>query len=554
MKRWMRLAAGLLGMMCALVPAARAEESLSVRRADGVGGEVAMWEKSNGQKYLFLPAYMEGETLEIRYDGLDSVCLGEMDLPSGAQTDAVAEGTALNLVREGQTESLLVMQSANLPAVHLETESGSLSYIHEKKGNKEKGHVLIVTADGAVNYQGKADSIKGHGNATFVYDKKSYQVKLDKKAPLLGMDEGKSYVLLANQHENSLLRNRITLELAQAVGLPYTSECRSVDLYVNGEYRGSYLLCDKVTISSGSVDVIESKDEIELLNEALVKRNWIPETYGPNSYTKDSYKGIAWPREPSDVTGGYLFELEYSQRYQDEVSGVVTQRGQAVVVKEPEEMTQAQGAYAFALLNSFERAIFAPDGVDSQTGRHYTEIADLHSLVLKYMMEEISKNYDANKSSQYFFKDCDSIDPLLYSGPVWDYDSAWGNYAREDKLSAAEPTGLSVAEEGYSYSWWPALAEQTDFSQAVCAAWEEVYKPLLRLLTGEWAAPAGCAVHTLDAYAEELSASAAMNFERWRVLNHSSRAVKTGATYEENIEYLRQWIKERIEYLDTRWT
>lgn len=45
-----------------------------------------------------------------------------------------------------------------------------------------------------------------------------------------------------------------------------------------------------------------------------------------------------------------------------------------------------------------------------------------------------------------------------------------------------------------------------------------------------------------------------MNFERWRVLNHSSRAVKTGATYEENIEYLRQWIKERIEYLDTRWT
>ncbi len=289
----------LLGMMCALVPAARAEESLSVRRADGVGGEVAMWEKSNGQKYLFLPAYMEGETLEIRYDGLDSVCLGEMDLPSGAQTDAVAEGTALNLVREGQTESLLVMQSANLPAVHLETESGSLSYIHEKKGNKEKGHVLIVTADGAVNYQGKADSIKGHGNATFVYDKKSYQVKLDKKAPLLGMDEGKSYVLLANQHENSLLRNRITLELAQAVGLPYTSECRSVDLYVNGEYRGSYLLCDKVTISSGSVDVIESKDEIELLNEALVKRNWIPETYGPNSYTKDSYKASPGPGNPA---------------------------------------------------------------------------------------------------------------------------------------------------------------------------------------------------------------------------------------------------------------
>ena len=554
MRRIGAMVSAALMLLCMAAGSAQAQERLSVRRADGIGESVSMWEKSNGQKYLFLPAYMEGQTLVLHYEDIDSVRLGEMDLTNDSQTDAVAADATLTLLRGNREESLIVMQSENLPAIHIRTESGSLDYIHEKKGNQERGFMTIVTADGTVNFEGEVEKVKGHGNATFVYDKKSYQIKLDKKTPLLGMESGKSYVLLANQHENSLLRNRITLELAREVGLPFTSECRSVDLYVNEEYRGSYLLCDKVTISSGSVDIVESKDEIEDLNDALIKRGITPDAYGSSDYAKGTHKGIEWPREPEDVTGGYLFELEYSQRYADEVSGVVTQRGQAVVVKEPEMMTVAQGEYAAALLESFERAIFAPDGVDSETGRHYTQMADLDSLVRKYMIEEISKNYDANKSSQYFFKDSDAVDPLIYAGPVWDYDSAWGNYAREGtNLSAADPDDLSVAEGGFDYSWWPALAAQPDFAEAVQETWAEVYCPLLHVLTGEWAAPADCGIKTLDAYAQELEASANMNFVRWRVLNHSSRAVKTGATYGENIEYLREWIKDRAAYLDTRW-
>ncbi len=554
MRRIGMIVAAALMLLCVVSASAQAQEKLNVRRADGIGESVCMWEKSNGQKYLFLPAYMEGQTLVLHYEGIDSVRLGEMDLGSDAQTDAIMADATLTLLKGNRQESLIVMQSQNLPAIHIRTESGSLDYIHEQKGNQERGSMTIVTADGVVNYEGEVEKIKGHGNATFVYDKKSYQIKLDKKTPLLGMDAGKSYVLLANQHENSLLRNRITLELAREVGLPYTSECRSVDLYINEEYRGSYLLCDKVTIASGSVDIVESKDEIEELNDELVKRNITPDAYGTNDYAKGTHKGVEWPREPSDVTGGYLFELEYSQRYADEVSGVVTQRGQAVVVKEPEMMTVAQGEYAAALLESFERAIFAPDGVDSETGRHYTQMADLNSLVRKYMIEEISKNYDANKSSQYFFKNSDAVDPLIYAGPVWDYDSAWGNYAREGtNLSAAKPDDLSVAEGGFDYSWWPALAKQQDFAEAVQKTWTEVYCPLLHVLTGEWAAPAECGIKTLNEYAKELEASANMNFVRWRVLNHNSRAVKTGATYEENIEYLREWIKARTEFLDTCW-
>ena len=83
----------------------------------------------------------------------------------------------------------------------------------------------------------------------------------------------------------------------------------SVDLYVNGEYRGSYLLCDKVTIASGSVDITESEEAIEEANEAYIERGGEPEAYGTNEYEAGTCKGVNWPREPEDVTGGFLFEL-----------------------------------------------------------------------------------------------------------------------------------------------------------------------------------------------------------------------------------------------------
>ena len=526
---------------------------MQVSRADGVGMAVSVWEKSNGQKYLFLPAYMEGQSLTLEYSGVDSVKAGEMSLSSGTQTDIISGGMKLTVKAGKETESVIVMASANLPAVHLTTESGNLDHIHKKKGNKEKGAMLIVTAGGEVVFDQEIDQIKGHGNATFVYEKKSYQVKLDKKASLLGMDKGKTYVLLANQHENSFVRSRMTFDIARELGLAYTSESRSVDLYINGEYRGSYLLCDKVGISSGSVDITDSEDAIELANEEYIDRGGKSEPYGSNRYEKGTYKGAAWPKEPEDVTGGYLFELEYQERYPDEVSGVVTARGQAVVVKSPEEMSRAQGEYVNQLLNSFERAIFAGDGVDAKTGKHYTEIADFDSLVRKYMIEETCRNYDANKSSQYFYKDSDSVDPFIYAGPVWDYDSAWGNFAKEGNMDLASPKGLSTAKQGFSYSWWPALYKHKEFAAEVRRVFDAQLRPILEIIVGEREAQEGSAIASLDTYAEELEASAEMNFVRWRVLNNQVRAVKTGANYEENIEYLRNWIKERMAYLDKNW-
>ena len=543
--------AALFVFLFLLMTSSALADALFVSRADGVGESVGLFTGTNYKTYLFLPAYMAEQENMLSLEGYSEAVIDGVSVKDGETTDKLRNGTQLTLKKGGRKTEVIVM-AGSLPAVHLTTESGSLDHIHEKKGNKEAAELVIVTADGTINYDAPIDSMKGHGNATFVYEKKSYQIKLEKKAQLLDMDESKSFVLVANQHENTFLRNRITFELADALDLPYTPDCRSVDLFVNGEFRGSYLLSDKIGISGGSVDIVELEKEIEKLNEEFLDRGGEPEKYGNNGYRKGTYKGAVWPKEPEDVTGGYLFELEYEQRYADEASGVVTQRGQAVVVKSPEQMTQSQGEYVNNLLNSFERAIFAADGVDPQTGMHYTDLADFDSLVRKYMIEETCKNYDGNKSSQYFFKDTDEEDEMLYAGPVWDYDSAWGNYAPEGRPRVAAPQGMTVAENGESYSWWPALAKQSDFAAEVSEVYVSELRPLLAVLVGnEEAGETG--IRSLDAYAAELNDSAQMNFARWRVLNSKARELKTGATYAENIEYLRKWIMDRMIVLDEAW-
>ena len=525
--------------------------SFAVRRADGAGKEVTSLKVASGAWYLFLPAYMNeqplfvscADTLTLTVDG---------GIFKNGDTIVLSSGDEI-VTKQGNNSNTIHIMASTLPALHLTTAKGDFDRVQQNKNNKVPARLTAVTSEGMTLFDDNLKNLKGHGNATFAFKKKSYQIQFQKKTGILGLPAQKKFILLANQHENSLMRNRITFDLARAAGLRFTPESKNVDLYVNGEYLGNYLLCNKITVSSGSVDITDAEKLIEEANPELVARDVLPSSYGAKRAKPGEYKGISWPAEPSDVTGGFLLQLDYDKRYVDDESGVVTARGQTIVVKSPEYMSEAQGAYLNALLNTFERAIFASDGIDPSTGRHYTEIANLDSLVRKYMVEEICKNYDGNNSSQFYYKDSDSIDPLLYAGPVWDYDSAWGNYAGEGRLDLAAPEGLRVGGAMTQHAWWPAMARREEFRQAVSEAWRTIYRPMLLVLTGDLSPWDGCGVVPLSQIAEELSASASMNFKRWNIFNAVNRAVKTGATYEENVEFLTDWIRRRVSFLDTQW-
>ena len=97
------------------------------------------------------------------------------------------------------------------------------------------------------------------------------------------------------------------------------------------------------------------------------------------------------------------------------------------------------------------------------------------------------------------------------------------------------------------------MGASQDSGRLVSEVHADEVRTLLLVLLGEADAPDGATVQSLEAYQAELDASAQMNFGRWKVLNHSSREMKTGATYDENIEYLKDWIRDRMSVLDEAW-
>lgn len=551
MKRLLILFCLLLLLPCA-ASGASAQPLLWVSE-DGTHGIRAIdWYKEGQFYYLFLPGNTAPDQLKIGFSGAETITIGDTLVQNGDPADLPEIGETCTVTMGNKKYEMKVMQgSADLPALYITTESGSLDYFHKSKKNEEPGQLVFVTGDGTVEYDGSLTGIKIRGNSSVQFVKKNYTLKLENGTDLCGMGKSRTWILTGNYRDKSLLRNQITYDLAMYAGLAYTPEHISAEVYINNQYEGLYLFSEKVAIGESRIDISDLKSATEDLNNGDV--SGFP-VIGSKSAKKGKYKAYDIPAEPEDVTGGYLLEYEaYSSRYGQEASSYYTKRGNTVVVKSPKYCTEDQMKYITGFVQSFENAIFSEDGTDPDTGKHYTELMDLDSLVRKYMLEEISKNYDGNNSSQYFYKPADSQSTLAFAGPAWDYDSAYGSYAQEhNRNNLLRGKGLWVATASGGDYWWPALYKQPDFYEKVCETYWNTYRRGLLILLGREDG-AGTPLMSLDQYAEQIADSAAMNVLRWPRQKNPNTVAQTGYTFEENIEYLRTFISDRLDYLDTEW-
>ncbi len=509
------------------------------------------WYSSRTRKcYLFLPAGADLNNMRIWFKSTaESIDAGGKTIRSGDKADFLKPGTEI-ILDAGNRYTFSVMQSKNVPSMFISTESGSLRKIHSDKDHEESGNMVLFNADGTIAYHGPLAQIKGRGNSTFAYPKKPYQIKLAESTDLYGMGKARTWILLANYEDNSLLRNKTAFALAQAAGMDYTSRSQAVDLYINSEYLGSYLLCEKVEIGDARVD-------IDNLEKATEKANDKPlEEYPPYGMDKQfggRSKGFQIPNNPEDITGGYLLELEKPHRYTPEVSGFKTKKGLPVVIKEPKYVSRAQADYISSMIQTFENAIFSKDGIDPASGKRYTELVDMDSLVKKYILEEISKNFDANRTSFFLYKPADDKSTRFFAGPAWDYDIGFGNFENERAKSLKNPTGFSAnRDRGMTYYWFPALYGHDDFYERVVQIYHECFVPAIKVLLGMEKDPAGILL-SLDEYAAEMEGSAAMNFSRWYLNNPSKSGVKTGKDYPENIAFLKSFLSGRMAFLNENW-
>ena len=211
--------------------------------------------------------------------------------------------------------------------------------------------------------------------------------------------------------------------------------------------------------------------------------------------------------------------------------------------------------YISSFMQGYENAIFASDGIDKATGKRYDEFVDFRSLVLKYMLEEVSMNCDGNASSQYYVKPSDSESTVAFAGPAWDYDTTFGDFAAESRTYLLNPKQLIHGTVSGGCYWWPQLYKKSEFLAAVKTAWQENYSHALQILLGNETDMLN-RLQSVDVYAAALEKSNAMNVIRWPLPKRTASSVNqanTGTTVAANLTYLKDFIAKRYDYLESIW-
>ena len=500
---------------------------------------------------VVLPSYANGAALELCY-GEDAASAAPAFVGASQQgpfaqgpIDAQSlpedsDGGYVVYVKPDESavpEPIRILQSANVGTMYLTSadpvnEGRAFIEASPDHSTKTTGRMLMADAAGQVVYDGDLTQIKGRGNSTWRPDKKPYQIKLDKKTALLGGDKSnkaKTWVLLASAYdETSGLRNYVALRTALAMGLTNTPECDFVDLYYDGEYRGLYLLCEKVQVNAGRVEI----DEIENVSDNDVALEDRQTWQGINKY---GYQfryvegAVLDPSSKGDNTGGYLLEVN-NGRYGNERSWFNSSIG-AIEIKSPEDASYEQVKYISERFQAMVDVLSQPDG-------DAASVMDLTSLARTFLACEFAKNTDYLSFSTYFYLPKSSS--VFYAGPVWDFDLAFG-------VNPYWATGSEFVEAaGYASQSRCFFGE----NEAVIAAVKSAFESDALSVIQQWVKAAnGGGGGTIDSVWNRISTAALLNDRKW-----SSELYEYG-TYvmfddaPNAVAYLASWIRDRVDWM-----
>ena len=151
----------------------------------------------------------------------------------------------------GEGDNSKLVQLTNLPTVVINTENAAAITSKEVYVNS---NVSIISDGGTTALLTTDTGVRGRGNASWSFPKKPYRIKFDKKqSPLGAPASAKSWTLINNYGDKTLMRNILAFEVSRRVGMAYTPFCTPVDVILNGEYQGCYQLCDQVEVGDGRV-------------------------------------------------------------------------------------------------------------------------------------------------------------------------------------------------------------------------------------------------------------------------------------------------------------
>ncbi|HHZ06907.1 MAG TPA: starch-binding protein [Clostridiales bacterium] len=553
---------------------------------------VKMYEKSSGSYYLYLPETANVKNLPVYFSGYSSVKIGNQTIKSGDEYSFDAD-SSYTLYLNGSNAGSLKIYKSTSPAMYLSTKESMPTTTYAKSANGtplDNKDAFSTSGTLATSEQGKSfqetslKKIKGRGNSSWqasyeCFGKYSYNITLGSKTKIYStMNSGKKYCLLANNADESYLRNVFTFALADQIGLAYTPTFQYVDLYDNGEYMGSFMVTDKIEVNSQSVDLAYNLDDLnETANKGtdLSKAARSSSTGNVNDTTTANFKKWVDMKDPttdqngntinvSNGDGAYLLEFELQDRFADEISGFISNKGQQVVVKVPELASKAEINYVSSLFNKAENVVYN----STSTLADLEKVIDVDSFLKVFLIQELSENLDSCATSYYIYIDS-SIDNRLHAAPVWDYDWSYGQYNQVRQIASSTYKNPVVAEQWYAkikeiYRANQSLGTTTGIKnfQAAAAnnsyAWNQI-KVLWNGTDGFYNIAKTIAngndsiKGSLAYYIKDVEGSAKMNESRWDFIAKNPillwGSADTGSTYSATTSYLKNWINARLDWM-----
>jgi hypothetical protein len=398
-------------------------------------------------------------------------------------------------------------QLTNLPTISIHTANAADIV---SKEYYLKGIVTIISENGKEVF---ADSleIKGRGNASWDFPKKPYRMKLFNKASLLGLPaKEKNWTLISNYGDKTLMRNLLAFDLSKRLQLDYTPAGKPVDVILNGEYKGTYQLCDQIEVAKNRVNIEKMKPE-----------------------------DVSFP----ELSGGYLLEIDgYAQQ---EISWFRSSRSYTpVTIKYPkdDEIVPEQKTYITDYFNAMENALFSPDYRDETLG--YSRYIDKESFIRHFLIGELSGNTDTYWSTYIYKKRNDS---LLRFGPVWDFDIAFENDFRTFPINN-NPNWI-YASSGSSAGGARSLVNRLLSDSSLYEQLRSVYA----LYRSQGILQDSSLLAVVDQYAEDMHESQQLNFIRWDILNRNVHMnPRAYGSYAGEVNNVKEYIRKRLEWMDKK--
>jgi hypothetical protein len=411
----------------------------------------------------------------------------------------------------------LTFDESNLPLIIINTLD---QWIPDEP--KIEVHMGIINNPGGVNkktdpfneYDGKI-AIEIRGSSSQMFEKKNYTLETrtatgeNNNVPLLGMPAENDWVLHGPYSDKSLMRNALTFQLGNEMGR-WAPRTRFCELYINDDYRGVYLLMEKIKRDSCRLDI--------------------------SKLNPDEISG-------TDLTGGYILSIDRQGDYW--VSPYPGMYGGQIIINyiypEYADMPYQQTQYIKNYVTSFENALVGANYRDPEKG--YRAYADVYSFIDYFLINELNRNVDAYRLSAFFYK---NKNDKLMMGPLWDHNLSFGNadYYQGFNTQGWVMDGVDPGDWFQIPFWWERLRQDDFFNLEMKKRWQYLRQGPFNIehING-----------IIDSLAIVLDAAKDRNFDRFPVLGqYIWPNYFIGLTYEAEINFLKDWISQRINWMDAQ--